>query len=504
MRNSLLAEWAKGRTLEKTGKVFDGAREHTPAALHEVASKIATGLIRELNSVNNLISVYLPKSVEVITANLGIILSGNYYSNLDVNQPEARLIALLKNTSPAMVLTNQRGKEFLESLGLSLNLKLHDAFIDEPRFDLINEFISRVIDIDPSMVINTSGSTGVPKSVVLTHRNTLDFYDWVTEEFDFFQMKIGSLSPFYFDIYTLELCLLLFNKCDLYIIPEEKAIFPAELIEYCLDKKISFIFWVPTIMVNIVNSEIEINRMASHLQRVFFAGEVFPPKQFNVWKLALPGVEFVNLYGPIEISIDCTFHRVMDVIPEGEKIPIGIPCKNTRVLIVNDDGKEAGLDEVGELWVSGSSTALGYYNNEELTSSKFVTNKLNPLYRETYYLTGDLVSKNRDGLISFHGRRDNQVKHLGYRIELSEIENAMNLHEKIKNSVVTYAANEKEIRLIYESDTELTPRELVVHGKKYLPKYMIPTKFKRISKMPMNPNGKIDRLKLTDVFLSNN
>jgi acyl-coenzyme A synthetase/AMP-(fatty) acid ligase len=147
---------------------------------------------------------------------------------------------------------------------------------------------------------------------------------------------------------------------------------------------------------------------------------------------------------------------------------------------------------------------LGYYNNEELTSSKFVTNKLNPLYRETYYLTGDLVSKNRDGLISFHGRRDNQVKHLGYRIELSEIENAINLHEKIKNSVVTYSKDEKEIRLIYESENELTSKELVVHFKKYLPKYMIPTRFKQIPKMPMNPNGKIDRLKLTDVFLSDN
>ena len=504
MRNSLLAEWAEGRTLDNTGRVFDGERECTSAELHDSASKIATGLIRELNSINNLIAVFLPKSVEIITANLGIILSGNYYSNLDVVQPESRLIALLKNTSPTIVLTNKKGKEILESLNLSLNVKLHDEFTNDSNFDLINEYMSRIIDVDPSMVINTSGSTGVPKSVVLTHRNTLDFYDWVTEEFKFLNMKIGSLSPFYFDIYTLELCLLLFNKCDLYIIPEEKAIFPVELMEYCLNKKISFIFWVPTIMVNIVNAGIEIAQMAPYFQRIFFAGEVFPPKQFNAWKIALPNTEFVNLYGPIEISIDCTFHRVMDLIPEGESIPIGKSCKNTRVLIINDDGKEASIDEIGELWVSGSSTALGYYNNEELTSSKFVTNRLNPKYKETYYLTGDLVSKNHDGLISFHGRKDNQVKHLGYRIELSEIENAINLHQNVKNSVVTYSAKEKEIRLIYESDNELTSKELVAHFKKYLPKYMIPTRFKRIAKMPMNPNGKIDRLRLTDVFLDDN
>lgn len=355
-----------------------------------------------------------------------------------------------------------------------------------------------LIDTDPYCIINTSGSTGTPKGVVLNHRSFIDFVEWSLEEFDFSDDEvIGSLSPLIFDIYSYELCLLIARGATLVIIQDKFAAFPMKILE-CLKKySVTFIFWVPTIMVNIANLDLLRSISLPAIKLIWFAGEVFPTKQFNYWKSQLNHATFVNLYGPIEITLDCTYYIIDRVIRDDEPIPIGRACLNTDLLILNDNGELVTDSSEGELCVRGSSLAMGYYNNPELTRKVFIQNPLNHSYPELIYKTGDIVSTNKLGEIIYKGRRDTLIKHSGYRIELTEIEHVIvNRLKLVANCCAIYDYDKKQIGLIYEAIQDVDIAIFRNEIGKVVPKYMIPNFFKRIERLPMNPNGKIDRLKL--------
>ena len=261
---------------------------------------------------------------------------------------------------------------------------------------------------------------------------------------------MGSLSPLVFDIYSFELCMLMAKSSTLVVIPEHLSAFPASILKILEEHKVTFLFWVPTIMVNIANMDLLSSIQLPALKTVWFAGEVFPTKQFNYWRKMLPQTTFANLYGPIEITLDCTCFIVNREIKDEESIPIGFPCRNTDILILDADNKlvtEAGKE--GELCVRGTSLAMGYYNNPEKTASAFVQNPLNHAYPETIYRTGDVVVINERGEIVFKGRKDTLIKHMGYRTELGEIEHIIiNKLKLVKNGCVVYNFSKKEITLV--------------------------------------------------------
>jgi acyl-CoA synthetase (AMP-forming)/AMP-acid ligase II len=221
-----------------------------------------------------------------------------------------------------------------------------------------------------------------------------------------------------------------------------------------------------------------------------------PTRTINYWRSKYPKALFSNLYGPTEITVDCTYYIVDRDFEEHETLPIGFPCRNTDILILNEKNERASTGEPGELCVRGSSLALGYWNNPEKTASVFVQNPLNPYYPELIYRTGDLVSRNSLGEIMFIGRKDFQIKHLGYRIELGEVESAVFQVAGIRNGCVVYNQGKKEIVLFFESDRDLSPGFIREQMLIRLPKYMLPTSFYRLDKIPLNANGKIDRPKL--------
>ncbi|MGA8891046.1 MAG: amino acid adenylation domain-containing protein [Anaeromyxobacteraceae bacterium] len=479
--------------------IIDGDRTYTFAEVKANAKRCATLILRRHDATGTPIAVFLPKSAQTVFADLGIVYSGNAYTNLDVKSPVPRLQAILRNIEPALVVTSRGLIDRVEALGFSRDRILlveeaEDASVahDEP---VLLQRLDRVIDTDPLCIINTSGSTGIPKGVALTHRGTIDFMDWVFDRFDWGgEVRIGSLSPFYFDIYTLELFLCLARGATLVIIPDQLAIFPAKLMAFLQAQAITFVFWVPTIMVNISHQDLLAQFPLPSLSRVFFAGEVFPTKHLNRWRRALPGAQFVNLYGPIEIHVDCTYFVVDRDFDDSEPIPIGFPCRNTDVLILNEKNQRCGIGEPGELCIRGSSLGLGYWNDREKTARAFAQNPLQTHYPELIYRTGDLVRTNERGEIMFIGRNDFQIKHQGYRIELPEIEHQVLAIDGIVNACVLYNKDAKEITLFYqaigEGPTTARIREELL---KVLPKYMLPTAFHRLDEMPRNPNGKIDR-----------
>jgi amino acid adenylation domain-containing protein len=486
--------------------VIDGSRSINFRQLDMYARVVArTITISIYHNKNKPIAVFLPKCIESVVADLAITFSGNLYMNLDIKSPDARTGKILELIQPVAILTNTSNINKLKGISSEcLILNIDD--INENKSlgdDLLNLNLDKQIDTDPYCIINTSGSTGTPKGVVLNHKSFIDFTDWAIETLKIRSDEvIGSLSPLVFDIYSFELCMLMAKGSTIAILPDTLAAFPADLLKLMQEKQITFIFWVPTIMVNIANLDLLAKIPLDSLKTVWFAGEVFPTKQFNYWKSQLPSAKFVNLYGPIEITLDCTYFIVDRDLVDNEPIPIGFPCKNSDILILNEQNKPVAKNEIGELCVRGTSLAMGYYNDSEKTASAFVQNPLNNSYPEIIYRTGDQVLINDSGEIIFKGRKDTLIKHLGYRIELGEIEHVIiNTLKLVENGCVAYNFNKKEITLFYEAKNDIPVVEMRKAILTLLPKYMIPNVFIRMNELPMNTNGKIDRLYLSNTLV---
>ena len=488
---------------EKTA-VIDGEREISFAELSGRALALAARLRRESGgAVCRPVAVYLPKSIECVAGDLGIVYSGNAYMNLDVKTPGQRIANILELVKPLLVITDGAHQKALEEIWPPERTVLVDGEVPPAGAEEIRDIhraLDGIIDTDPLCLINTSGSTGTPKSVVLNHRSCIDFTEWAVSATPIGQQEVvGSLSPCVFDIYSFELCMMMARSSTIVVIPDSLTAFPARILQLMQKHGVTFIFWVPTIMVNIANMGLLEKVALPDLKMVWFAGEVFPTKQFNIWRKNLPDTTFINLYGPIEITLDCTYYKVEREIADNEPIPIGFPCRNTDILILNEADQPVAPGEEGELCVRGSSLALGYYNNPEKTAAAFVQNPLNSAYPELIYRTGDMVFQNDRGEIVFKGRKDSLIKHSGYRIELGEIEHVIvNTLQLVKNGCAVYDYGKKEIVFFYEAETELTVADLRRKIGAQLPKYMVPTRFIYREELPRNTNGKIDRLRLKE------
>jgi amino acid adenylation domain-containing protein len=481
--------------------VIDQGKQFSFGEVGRWAKNCAALIIKKGAGVRRPVPVFLPKSAQSIVANIGVLYSANGYANLDIKSPPQRLKGMLDNLGAEVIITNHAQAATLLALEIpeAKLLYIEDAMVDTVLHDdpVLQKRLDAIIDTDPYCFIHTSGSTGIPKGVALNHRNTIDFVDWAFDRLGLDGSEVmASLAPIYFDAYTLEFCTLMAKGATWVVVPDQLATFPVKLVEFIATNPINFIFWVPTIMVNIANQDLLAKAKLDRIKKVFFIGEVFPTKQLNYWRRHLPDAMFVNLYGPIEITVACTYFIVDRPMADDDKCPVGFPCRNTEILILNDQNQLAKVDETGEICVRGSSLALGYYNNSERTAKGFVQNPLNPHYPEVIYRTGDSGFWNSRGEIMFLGRKDFQIKHLGYRIELGEIEHAVQQFEGVRNCCVVYNQNKKEITLFYECDKEIPAATMREKLSATLPKYMLPTVLNRMDAMPRNPNGKIDRSKL--------
>lgn len=507
MKTNLILEFDRRyRDYADKDAVINGENRMSFSILAQKAIIVGSFICEKFNSVKNLpIAIFLPKSEEAVIADLGVGYSCNIFMNLDIKLPESRLSNILNLIEPAIIITDNQFVSKLHNVNspvFCIEDILNSKKYDENSHRFLIERLDQQIDTDPFCIINTSGSTGTPKGVVLNHRSFFDFYSWSVKTFNFNGTEIiGSLSPIVFDIFDFELCLLMLSGSTISLLDSNLAIFPARLLECVVKTKVNFIFWVPTIMVNIANMDILSKIDLSCLKTIWFAGEVFPTKQFNYWKRHLPNTTFANLYGPIEITLDCTYYIIDSEFGDDQPLPIGIPCYNTNVLILNEFDQLCKQGEVGELCVRGTSLAMGYYNNPEKTAAAFVQNPLNKSYPELIYRTGDLAYIDERGLIMFKGRKDSLIKHMGYRIELGEIEHiSVNTLKVVPNCCVVYNRKAKAITMIYEKNENIDTLTVKKALMSQLPRYMVPTEFVELDQLPRNTNGKIDRLKLSNMI----
>lgn len=500
MQSNVL-EWLESAVKSVPGKtaLLD---EHEQITFKEYRSKslgIADAVLKSGFGTKKPIVVYIEKSVKVLVSFMGVAYSGNFYSPIDTEMPAARVNKILEVLEPELVITTRELSDTFKTFDYNGDFLFYEETEEIEESQRVQDVLDSIIDTDLLYVLFTSGSTGVPKGVCITHGSVIDYIDWVTETFEITEKdRFGNQAPFYFDNSILDIYSAMKTGAALYIIPQKLFSQPVLLLEFLKEYRINTIFWVPSALIVVSKLRALKNvDMTDVLKRVLFCGEVMPNKQLNIWRKFLPNVTFANLYGPTEITDACTYYIADREFEDDEPLPIGIPMRNTDILVLDEEDHlvtEAGI--VGELCVRGTGLAKGYYRNPEKTQAAFVQNPLNDAYEEKIYRTGDLVKYNEHYELIYLSRKDFQIKHMGHRIELGEIETAVSSLPGISLCCCLY--DEKHSRIVLFIDKEMKKEEVNEQLKTMLPDYMLPGKVIVREEMPMNANGKIDRVSLKD------
>ena len=509
-------------------------------------------------------AVYLPKSVESVVAFLGAVYAGCFYCQIDTKQPASRVNSILGTLDTGVVLTERsfaerfesqpdaesRDAEALADAGTGhaeapaedgvaaasaeaggIAKAPEEAATVEERFAFSGKVLyveemadwsvdegalaairTQACDTDPLYCNFTSGSTGVPKGVLVAHRSVIDFIDCFTEIFGITESDvIGNQAPFDFDVSVKDLYSTLKCGATMQIIPTRYFSVPMTLLDYLVDRHVTTLIWAVSALCLVSQLHGFSYKVPSEVKKVIFSGEVMPIKQLNIWRAALPEAMFVNVYGPTEITCNCTYYIVdRDFVP-GDVLPMGRAFPNERVFLLDEedhliappeegriaeagagpcqDGEKAASGSVGEVCVAGTALSLGYYKDPEATARAFVQNPLQSAYPEIIYRTGDLAEYNKRGELCFVSRKDFQIKHMGHRIELGEIEAAMDAIPELERAACLFVKN----KIIAFYTGSLDKREIVQRLKKTLPDYMVPNVFRAVEAMPLTKNGKIDR-----------
>ena len=460
-----------------------------------IGSRLARG-----GYYNEPVVVFMGKHPKCIPAFFGCVYGGCYYVPIDEEMPRFRIELIFENLKPRVMICDSKTAEVAKEFDFHGETLIYDEVTEGPIDEAALQSIrDRQLDTDPIYIVFTSGSTGIPKGVVACHRSVIDYIEQLSDTLGFHEDTVfANQAPLYFDACLKELYPTIKFGATTYLVPHHLFMFPIKLVEYLNEHKVNTVCWVVSALTMISSFKTFDKVLPKYLHTIAFGSEVFPIKQFKLWRAALPEARFTNLYGPTECTgMSCYYHVDRDFELD-EAIPVGRPFRNTQILLLTDANTLAALGEVGEICIRGTCLTLGYYHNFEKTNEVFVQNPLNDRYPELIYRTGDLGKWNDRGELVFVSRKDYQIKHMGHRIELGEIEVNVNMMEGIRISCCIYDKATDKIVLFYVGDREV--KELVTVLRNKLPRYMIPNKVIKLDTMPLTANGKLNRVELKNQF----
>ncbi|MDT7041547.1 amino acid adenylation domain-containing protein [Candidatus Nitronereus thalassa] len=508
---------------DKEAVRFQGATL-TYQEVDQVTNKVAQTLLDLGVRRGDRVGIFVSKSLASIIATFGVLKSGAVYVPIDPSAPAQRLSYILNNCGIKILLsTPEKLKNIeeivadshsLQSVILMANCKQGKEIPLKGILQIIpwsvvqsksdrQVMCTESIDGDLAYILYTSGSTGHPKGVMVSHRAIFTFLNWCYEKFSITENdRIPFHAPLHFDLSTFEIFVTIMAGGTIIIVPENLSVFPVQLVELLESEKITVVYLVPSILSMMVNyGELDTHDL-TRVRMVLFAGEVFPIKYLRKLTEKLTRAEFYNLYGPTETNV-CTYYKVQgrDVYPDQRRpLPIGIACENIEVFAVNDDGQKVTKPgERGELWVRGACLAHGYWGDLEKTTQRFINNSFQENFTDLAYKTGDIVMLDQDGVNwEFIGRNDHMVKSRGYRIELGEIESALYHYPGVKEVAVVaipdeLIGNRLKAYVVPMDGTELAGKEIETHCWKCLPRYMIPESIELCQDLPKTSTGKINR-----------
>ena len=478
----------------------------TFSRLESDAKKIATFFLESgmMTDSERSVVFYMEKCVNVLPVMFGAVYCNAFYCFVDIRQSDIRAKDIIERIDPDVCITDSKNlQKFCDITKGTRKYLLIEELSDPDHLDSlsINEDIIkherlRFNDRQPLYVNFTSGSTGTPKGVVVSHSSVIDF---ITEFVKTFSINssdiIANQAPFDFDVSVKDIYGGLFTGATVCLIPRAYFSRPTMLMDYLCDNNVTVIIWAVTAMcfVSIMNGFDY--RKPESLRMVMFSGEIMPVKQLKKWQDNIPDAIFVNLYGPTEITCNCTYHIIDREYNDNEPIPIGIPFANEKVFLLDENDRLiTGPDAEGEICVGGTCLALGYYKDPKKTDEVFIQNPLNKNFTEMIYRTGDLGKFDKEGLLYYTSRKDFQIKHMGQRVELSDIELTAMAVEGISRACCIYDLQKKKIIMFYVGEASKDTVSAAL--KERLPDFMVPQKTIQLDEFPINKNGKIDRNEL--------
>lgn len=496
--------------------VDDGTLCLTWWELQDMARAVGSNLCRKIDRKKAVV-LLAEKSSMVLATMLGVVYAGCFYVMVDPCQPEARIREIFQTLDPALLICSRENEKKARTAGYDKEICFLDQLSVENSKVAFEETDCRIHELekirqesspdDLLYGIFTSGSTGKPKGVVVSHRSVIGFISHFTTAFSISQEDcIGNQAPFDFDVSVKDIYSSLMTGARLVLIPKKMFSTPPLLLDYLCEKEVTTLIWAVSALTLVSCLKGLEYKVPTRVKRVMFSGEVMPVGQLKLWQDALPDAEFVNLYGPSEITCNCLYYRIDKDHDLPEKLPIGYAFEGRQVFLLDENGKEIPLPEVkendgdslravekeglGEICVAGESLAAGYYHNPEETEKRFC-------YRDRdgkkirYYKTGDLGYYGPGGILYFSGRKDFQIKHMGHRIELEDIEAALNQLSGVEKSCCLLNQKKKQIFAYYMGD--LPVNQIKKQLRERIPLYMIPQKIISIERMPLTKNGKTDR-----------
>lgn len=463
-------------------------------------SKSIGTYLKEDMIVNKPVIVFMNKSIEAIESFLGVLYAGGCYSLINPDFPKERILQIKETLNTNIILTTSDLYEYACSIFkkcIVIDVQKININIDEEYLENIK---NKKIDLDPVYINFTSGSTGMPKGVVVSNRSIIDFINEFTILFNIKDKDIvANQAPLDFDVSVKDIYSSFFKGATLLLIPKTYFSNPSLLLDYLVDNKATTLIWAVSALCLITTFHGLDYKVPSNVNKVIFSGEVMPTKHLKIWMNKLPNAVFVNVYGPTEITCNCTYHIIDRKRDYKDIIPIGKTFKNERVFLLDDNNniiEKKGIQ--GEICVSGTCLALGYYNNEEQTNKSFTNNPLNSKYFERIYRTGDYGKYNEKHELLFCGRKDFQIKYMGHRIELEEIDKKIQKQESIIRSCTIFDSEKEKLYSFYIGDIESKYLKTLLLNK--LPAYMIPSKVIKVEEFPLTKNGKTDRKKLLEII----
>jgi amino acid adenylation domain-containing protein len=497
--------------------VVDRDRSLSYRQLDEQSNRLASLLVQIGVVKGDRVGLYLDKSLESLVAVYGIMKSGAAYVPLDPDAPVNRLAYIANNCDLACLVTaGEKGEQIAVMLAAGAPLKtvvvlngeatdlFHQGVAALGKSDIdaspADPLTTDVIDQDLAYILYTSGSTGDPKGVMLTHRNALAFITWAAEEFGIEHTdRLASHAPLHFDLSIFDLYAAAYGGAAVVLVPPKASLFPNQIVRFIQDQAITVWYSVPSILSMVTLRGGLAKTTLPSLRTILFAGEVFPIKYLRELMSLVPQARFANLYGPTETNV-CTWYEVPPLDDNvTEPVPIGVAVANDSVFAVKEDGQVAQPGEVGELYVRGATVMRGYWGDAERTARGLVPDPMGSAFADPVYRTGDLVEAQPDGCYRYVGRRDAQVKSRGYRIELGDVETAVNQYPGVVECAVVAVPDElvtnRLIAFVALRD-DSTDHDLARFCGERLPRYMVPESFTRLAELPKTSTGKIDRRSL--------
>ncbi len=448
------------------------------------------------------------KRITTIICIIGALKSGAVYSVFDPASPVERLTKIFSQCKPKLVLCSGDLISDIKATGFNaINFPVITADSNiKPQSPVAAQ---QITGSDAAYIMFTSGSTGFPKGAIMSHQNVLNLIAWSQQTFAITAADIlTNVNPLFFDNSVFDIYSALFSGAALVLFDNETVRNPAKLMQLINKHKCTCWFSVPSMLIFLQTMRAFSSETMSHIKKIIFGGEGYPKAKLKeLFDIYSSRIAFHNVYGPTECTCICSSYKVSenDFADLSGLLPLGQLAPNFCFLIVDEELQPVKPGQVGELILRGPNVGMGYYNDSERTQLSFIQNPTHNAFSELVYRTGDLVYvKPTDGKLHIVGRRDNQIKHMGYRIELEEIENAFHCIDSVKRSAVLHCEIEgiSQIAAFIESaNGKPSEDSLRAQLQEMIPNYMIPTRFQFVDSLPKNANGKLDRLKLKSDYV---